>query len=200
MVNLRPFVFAEADQHHFVQPGFDWTDEFCVGFDSPDNEHVIGFGGKSVKMHRHAVGSLSDDTGFHRGTNRHFDELFRDAQTGQHFDLAFGGSSTMAAHRGDEKRCCPDRCEVGRDFPQNQSYIGDTATAGRNRHALSRSNFLRQAKGFHLSTDFAGDISDPRGLESLDDVAHSGEAGHGNSLFESDGKLINPGSKDEVIQ
>ncbi len=76
-------------------------------FDSPDNEHVVSFGCESVEMHGHAVGSLRDNSSFHGRSNWDFDEFFRDAKTGQHLDLAFGGSSAMVPIAGTRNGAAP---------------------------------------------------------------------------------------------
>ena len=54
--------------------------------------------------------------------------------------LAFGRGSPVTAHGGHNERLATETFQVRHRTAQNQSDIGDAATAGRHRHALARTH------------------------------------------------------------
>ena len=77
VIDFRPVVLAQADQHHLVQARLDVADEPRVRLDAVDDQHMIGLGGVFVEMDRQTVGRLGHDDGFHRRANGGTDERLR---------------------------------------------------------------------------------------------------------------------------
>ena len=98
VIDLRPFVLAQADQHHLHQARFDVADEIRVRLDAADDEHVVGTESVLVEMHRKALGGLADDDRLHAGADRAAAVLLRDA-------VAF--DQLRAAPRPCRRRGCP---------------------------------------------------------------------------------------------
>ena len=66
VVEGSTFVLAEADQHHFVKPALNLSNEAGVWFDASNDGNVVGLEGVFVKENRNAVFGLADLDCFHR--------------------------------------------------------------------------------------------------------------------------------------
>ena len=67
VIDLGPFVLAQADEHHLHQAAFDVADEAGVRLDAAADQHVVGLEGVPVEVDGKAFGRLADDDRFHAG-------------------------------------------------------------------------------------------------------------------------------------
>ena len=67
MIDFRPMVFAQANQHHLVQTRFNRSHKPSVRLDSPCNDDMFRFPGVTVEVNRKLLRRLGDDDGLGRG-------------------------------------------------------------------------------------------------------------------------------------
>ena len=88
-------------------------------------------------MHVEPFGSPAHDHGFHTGANGTTAKSFGHTVGFEDAVLALGGAATMAAHGGDDERRDAELPKRGDSLPDNQAYIGNTATAHSHGHGLT---------------------------------------------------------------
>ena len=111
VIDLRPFVLAQADQHHLHQARFDIADEIRVRLDAADDQHVIGAEGVLVEMDRKAFRRLADDDRLHARPDRAAAIRLGDAVAFDQLALPFGRAAAVAAHRRHDERLGAQRLE-----------------------------------------------------------------------------------------
>ena len=166
MINLRPCVFAEPDEHHLHQPALHLADEVRVRFDSPTNHHVIRSEGVFVKVDGKTFRRLADDHGFHTGANRAAAKIFRNAVRFDHFALPFRRSAAVAAHRRHDERLRSELFQVRDSRSQNDVNVRDAAAPRRDRDGLAGPDFLAQFQLSQLSLHFTRNVGDARQLSA----------------------------------
>ena len=133
MINLRAFVFTEADQHHFHQTTFNFTCEPGVWLDSTRDKHMVCTVGVLVEMDCKSFGRLRDNDRFHTGSNFTAAKLRRDSITTENLQLSLCCSSSVAPHGRDDKRARVELFEMLDDGFQDLCNMGNPTASGGDR-------------------------------------------------------------------
>ena len=113
-----------------------------------------------IEVDRKSFLGIADNDGIHRGLNWTATEFFGDSVGFKNLPLPLRSSSSVAAHRRNDKRARAKVQKVVDDRLDNHINIGDSATSGRDRNALACMNLLLKRQSLQLRIDFQRHVVD----------------------------------------
>ena len=183
MINLRPRVLAESDQHHLVQARFDVAHEAGVRLDSTRNQNVVGLRSMLVEVHRDPLRCVIDDDGLHRGPDLAAHCLGSDAVSCENPRLSLGRSASVASHRRHDERHGTQTFNMLDHRASDLPDVRDPTTPCRDRHRLPRADRLTQLERRQLRLHLRRDIRHSTSIELLTNTNHARE-GHDLPILE----------------
>ena len=158
MIDLGPFVLAQADEHHLHQAAFDVADEARVRLDAVADQHVVGLEGVAVEVDGKpsAVWPTTTVSMLERiGQPQNASVMPYEVE---HLALPLGRAAAVAAHGRHDERLAAQRLEVLDDRLGDQVDVGDAAAAGGDGHGLAGLDPRRELQLFELRARLGGHV------------------------------------------
>ena len=144
VAQIGTVLFSKPDGQHLHQSAFVFPVEIRVGLDPADGDDAVSLRRIFVNMYRETIWSCGNLDSIHAGKNRTSHGFFCDAVPGQHFQLSFSSSASVASHSRKNER----RGTAVFDKIHNSLYylvnIGDFTAACSNSDAHTGSNSVFQ--------------------------------------------------------
>jgi hypothetical protein len=170
------FEFAHSDGGHFHESAFDGGFEGGVPLDAIDEERSVAFVRGAVDVGFDAFRRVAEGHGVHGTDDGAADFGLRDFVVREDVDLAFGGSSSVTAHGGEDEGLAAEVAEMGDGGADDGGDVGDASASGSYCDSGSR---LESGSGLRLGellADGGGYVGERAGGEMLADGDESGES------------------------
>ena len=172
VVKVRPFLFAKPDNHHLHHAALDRAVEICMCLNAIERNNVIRFSGIPIQKNGQAVCSLSEFHDLHCRFHRCTDGLFGDTVMFQHTPLSFGGCTTVASHRWNDKGLRTECFEIINSRLDRSRNIRNAATPRGNGDSFAGFDNSGGVNPFQFCVNRGGEVSENRCLKRLLNPCH----------------------------